>query len=323
MLGPIRGQGRVCRSHGRRVRYAREHFRDIPAPDRVVAGELAEPAVDADVLDGELAVGPADVEVVADGRGEERARAEVGAGVGAGVDRALEDRVGGRVPAVLEVGMARVADVVAGGEDKGAVVVLKVLGVRELLEEDGHEADGVGRRAGAALLGADRVRDVVLEVGARGILAVPAGREEDLDADTVGAVAIRERERLRDGCLVEAQAVVVERLVRRIRAAHRAPRRRASDHAETGRELHDFGLGTAVQVVHGPVGGHELKLASIPVLVVQSGGPVVGFVVLDFDGGARALAESIEIVGSCKIVATDYIVDVLAKASVNKQTIDK
>ena len=47
--------------------------------------------------------------------------------------------------------------------------------------------------------------------------------------------------------------------------------------------------------------------------VVERRGPVVGFVVLDCDTRAGALAKLIVIVGRSKIVAADYIVNVLGE----------
>ena len=105
--------------------------------------------------------------------------------------------------------------------------------------------------------------------------------------------------------------MVVEGLVRGVRG-HRASGGRAGDHAETLGELLDVGFGATVQVVDGPVGRYELELAGVPVLVVESRGPVVGLVLLDIDGRASALAERIEIVGRSKFAAAHYTMNVLA-----------
>ena len=126
----------------------------------------------------------------------------------------------------------------------------------------------------------DRVRDVVLEVGARDVLTIPACWEHDLDANAVGARALWERERLGDGRLIIAEAMVVEGLVRWI-ITHRASGSRAGDHAETLGELSNIGFGATMQVVDGPVYRYELELAGVPVLVVERWSPVVGLVVLD------------------------------------------
>ena len=149
-----------------------------------------------------------------------------------------------------------------------------------LLEEDRHKPHGVGGRAGASFMRTDRVRDVVLEVGARDVLTIPACWEHDLDANAVGARALWERERLGDGRLVKTEAMVVESLVRCI-IALRASGSRTGDHAETLGELLDIGFGAAMQVVDGPVCRYEFELAGVPVLVVERWSPVVGFVVLD------------------------------------------
>jgi hypothetical protein len=49
------------------------------------------------------------------------------------------------------------------------------------------------------------------------------------------------------------------------------------------------------------------------VLVVESWGPVVRLIILDLDAGASALAELIKIVSGSKVVATDYVVNMLAR----------
>ena len=252
MLHPVRRKGRVRRSKRWIVRNPSEHFRDIPAPNWVVTGQLRETAVNADILNRHLTLRATNMEVIVNGRREDWALAQASLGVRARVDCSLEHRVWGSVPTVLEIGMAGVSYVVTSSQGEGAIVVFEVLGVGKLLKEDGHESNGVGGGAGASFMRTDRVRNVVLEVGARGVSAIPARWEQDLDANAVGAIALRERERLRDGRLIKAEAVVVERLVRGIRA-HRASGGRAGDHAETRGELLDFGFGAAMQVVDGPV----------------------------------------------------------------------
>ncbi len=112
--------------------------------------------------------------------------------------------------------MAGVPYVVTGSQGEGTVVVFEVLGMGNLLDEDGHESNGMGGRAGTSFLRTNRVRDMVLEVGARGIPTIPARWEQDLDANAVGAIAVRESERLCDGRFVKAEAMVVESLVSRI-----------------------------------------------------------------------------------------------------------
>jgi len=148
--------------------------------------------------------------------------------------------------------VAGVPYVVAGGQDEGAVVVFEVLGMGNLFDEDSHEPDGMGGRAGASFLRTNRVRDMVLEVGTRSILTIPAGRKQDLDANTVGTVSVRECVRFWDGRFVEAEAMVIEGLVRRIRA-HRTPGRRACDHAKAWGELLNSCFGATMQVVDSPV----------------------------------------------------------------------
>lgn len=192
------------------------------------------------------------MEVIIDGRLEEWALAQTSLGVLAGIDCLLENRVRGGIPTVLEVRVAGVPYVVTGRQDEGAVVIFKVPSMGNLLDEDGHEPNGMGGRAGASFMRTGRVRDVVLEVGARGVPTIPARREQDLDTNAVGTSTLRERERLWDGRLVEAEAMVVEGLVPGIRA-HRASAGLAGDHTETLGELLDVGFGASMQVVDSPV----------------------------------------------------------------------
>ena len=129
--------------------------------------------------------------------------------------------------------------------------MLELACVSDLLEKDGHDPDRKGGRAGAPFMGTDRVRDMVLKIGARHVPAVPAGREHDLDANPIGTGTLGEFIRLCNGLLVVAEAMVVKCLVRGIRA-HRPPGSRAGDHAETLGELVDVSFSATVQVVDGP-----------------------------------------------------------------------
>jgi hypothetical protein len=142
--------------------------------------------------------------------------------------------------------------VVAGGQDKGTVIVFEPAGIGDLLDEDGHKPNGMGGGAGATFRRTDRVGDMVLEVGARSVLAVPARWELDLDANPVGTGAFGEFIALRDGRLIVAEAMEVESLLRGI-GAHHASTGRASDHTETLGELLNIGFGATMQVVDGPV----------------------------------------------------------------------
>jgi len=312
MLHPVRRESSVRRSPWWIVRNASEHLRDITAPDWVVAGQLRETAIDADVLHRHLTVRAANMEVVIDGRLEDWTLAQTSLGVLARVDCTLENGILGSVPTVLEVSVAGVPYVVTSRQDEAAIVIFEALGMGDLLDEDGHEPNGVGGRAGTSFLRTDRVRDVVLEVGARGVPTIPARREQDLDANAVGTVTFWEGERLWDGSLIEAEAMVVEGLFPGI-SAHRASVGLAGDHAEPLGELLNVGFCATMQVVDGPVRGDELELAGVPVLVVEIWSPVVGLVVLDCDGRARALEERIGVVGISKFVATHYAVNMLTR----------
>jgi len=147
--------------------------------------------------------------------------------------------------------MAGVSYVVASRQDKGAIIILVLAGVGDLLEEDRHKADGVGRRAGPSFMRTNRVRDMILEVGARSVLAIPARLEHDLDANPVGTRTLGEFERLWDGGLVVAETMEVECVV--VCGGTRCLFRRTSDHAETLRKLLDLLLGATMQVVDSPV----------------------------------------------------------------------
>ena len=50
MVHPVRRKGGVGRSKRRLIGNTSEYFRDITAPNRVVAGQLRETAVNADIL---------------------------------------------------------------------------------------------------------------------------------------------------------------------------------------------------------------------------------------------------------------------------------
>ena len=215
MFHPALRKTRVRRSVWRGVGNTSELFRDAAAPNRVVARQLIETTVDANILNRHQAVGATNIERLTHRCLEDRARVDVSSRVHASVDRLLENRVRGGIPTVLEVSMAGVSYGVASSQDEGAVVVFKIASPGDLLDEDGHKADGMGCRAGASFMGANRVRDMVLEVGACRILAIPACWEHDLDANPIGTVLFGEFERL---WTVTAEAMVVECLVRGIRA---------------------------------------------------------------------------------------------------------
>jgi len=88
--------------------------------------------------------------------------------------------------------MVGISYVVAGRQDEGAVIILVLEGIGDLLEEDGDKPDGVGGWAFASFMRANRVRDMVLVVGARYVLAIPARLEHDLDAKPAGTMTLGE-----------------------------------------------------------------------------------------------------------------------------------
>jgi hypothetical protein len=192
------------------------------------------------------------VKVVIDGRLQDRALAHTSLGVPAGIDCSLENRVRGSIPTILEVSVAGVPYVVTSRQDESAVIVWEVLSMGELLDEDGHKSNGMGGGAGTSFVRTDRVRDMVLEVGACGVPTIPARWEQDLDANAIGTFTLWEGERLWDGRFVVAEATVVEGLVRGV-GAHRVSGGLAGDHAEALGELPNVGFGATMQVVDGPV----------------------------------------------------------------------
>jgi len=220
----------------------------------------------------------------------------------------LEDRVGVGTPTVLEVSMAGVSYGVASGQGECAFIIREVFGVGKLLEEDSHKPFGVAGRAGAGFMIADRVRDMVLEVGARNVHAIPALREHDLDANPV-TLTLGEFERLRIVSVVVEAMVVECFVVCRVRHGLGSG---TSDHSEALRKLHTRLIAT-MQVVDSPSRRHELVLAGVLMLVVERWSPVVGFVFLDLDTRARAFAEVIVIVSSSKVATADYVVNMLAR----------
>ena len=208
--------------------------------------------------------------------------------------------------------MIGVSYVVASGQGECAIVILELVGFGKLLEEDRHKSFGMGGRAVTGFKRADRERDMVLEVGTRSILAIPARREHDLDAYPVWTSLLGEFERLRGVSLgifseaMEPESVVVGRVPPGLVSG-------TSDHAKTLRKLYVRLLAT-MEVVDTPsCCWHELKLAGVPMLVVETWSPVVGLVFLNLDARTRALAERIIIVSSSKVATADYVVNMLAR----------
>jgi len=219
----------------------------------------------------------------------------------------LEHRVVVGTPTVLKVSMAGVSYGVAGGQGECAIVIREVFGVGNLLDEDSHKPFGVAGRAGAEFIRADRVRDMVLGVGAHGVHTIPARREQDLDANRV-TVTLGEVERLRIVSIGEA--TVAECIV--VGSVPHGLGRGTGDHSEALGKLH-MRLIATMQVVDSPSRRHELVLSGVLMLVVERWSPVVGFVFLDLDTRARAFAEHIEIVSSIKVATADYVVNMLAR----------
>ena len=123
-------------------------------------------------------------------RGERGTVHDVPVRVGAVVDGVLEEI---DVPTVLEVAVVSVARGVSVGEDPsaGSPEVEVVHGDQHLVEER-DELDGVGVRTVAAVEVLDRIGHVRLVVRRVDVLAVPAGGEEYLGAQSIGTAVIEE-----------------------------------------------------------------------------------------------------------------------------------
>lgn len=118
---------------------------------------------------------------------ENRAVLDQPAGVRALVNRLLQDA---GFPALHEVTVVAVARWVAVGQHELAVHVLERVGVPDGLVEEGDEAVLVAVGAGS-VHDQRRIGDVGFVIGRVGILAVPARREHDLKANTIGAEGVQ------------------------------------------------------------------------------------------------------------------------------------
>ena len=105
---PIRRKSRVRRPKWRIVRNPGGHFRDGPAPNWVVAGQLFERAVKADVLNRDVILRLTKTVIKVQERIEDCAIFDMIIDVRAIVDCSLENRVLGSIPTVREVGIAGV-----------------------------------------------------------------------------------------------------------------------------------------------------------------------------------------------------------------------
>src|SRR5258706_946665 len=121
-----------------------------------------------------------------------------------------------------------------------------------LLKLERHKPNGMGGRAGASFRRTDRVRDVVHEVCARGILTIPARREYNLHENAFVAKSFWERVRHWVGRLCVVHALVDDGLVRWSRARCTFLGR-AGDHAEARGELPNVGFGATMIVVDAPL----------------------------------------------------------------------
>ena len=91
MIHPAVRKSRDTRSPWRIVGNSSELFRDVAAPYGVVAWELIETTINADVLDGQLGNGVTDVEHFTSVRLEDLAGIYIGSRVRACIDGLLEE----------------------------------------------------------------------------------------------------------------------------------------------------------------------------------------------------------------------------------------
>lgn len=139
---------------------------------------------------------------------EERAIADLARRVGTGIDRLLQKV---RVPALDEVAVVAVPGRIAVGNDELALAVPERVRVPDRLVEQRHEPRLEAFRA-HAIHDFARIGHVGLVVVGIHVLAVPARREHQLEADSVRAVLIQVR-LVRQGMAIEGRfriSVVVE-----------------------------------------------------------------------------------------------------------------
>ena len=116
-----------------------------------------------------------------------------------------------------------------------------------LLQPERHKPNGMGGRAGVSLDRTDGVRDVVLEVWATDVLAIPARRHYNMHEKASGAICRWERvRRIIDPLVVETHEL--DGLVF-VRVGHRASVGVAGDHAEAFGKSLNVGFGATMQVV--------------------------------------------------------------------------
>jgi hypothetical protein len=121
-------------------------------------------------------------------KSEDRAGFDHAGQVGALVDGSLEDLA---FPTIHEVGVVSMAGGITIGPDEFTSLTAESKGVPDRLEEEGDQANGVSRGA-VAVISQVRIGHVRFVVRGVQVLSVPAGWEEDLGAETVGAGVIKE-----------------------------------------------------------------------------------------------------------------------------------
>lgn len=228
---------------------------------------------------------------------EDRAVGEKAAVVGALIDGLLESR---NVPTVDKVAVESVTSGVTLSKDERLTatvpLVVEVASVVVDLVEDGDQMDGVSVRALAAVVattnGVGHVGHVISRIK---VDTIPARREEDLGAETIGTLLVGKTVSSA-GAAAVVEADKADSLGSKIVGVVTLEGV-TSEHAETfGEGLELIVVGTAtLKVVDshatidtGTVTGLVYVLErSILVLEVQSRGPVVGKILLD--GARRAV----------------------------------
>ncbi|CAG8630544.1 17608_t:CDS:2, partial [Acaulospora colombiana] len=194
------------------------------------------------------------------------------------------------IPTIKEIYGGTRASWVTRREHKGMrttlpPLILPRIGIPNDLVKYRDQTNGVGRGADA-IVHSVRIGHMGLVVGRIEVNTIPAGREEDLGAQTIGAVGIRDAGSLgRLACIVETDkgnGLLAKRTSERdILGIIRSQERVSGEHLETRRKWMDHLLivGSSLEVVNGRASNllDSLKLAIRP-LVKQGRGPIIGTV---------------------------------------------
>ena len=192
-LRPARGDRDLSRYEAwrRRVRVGACWLRDASVPEGVAAGENRERGLEARRLVDNFRLENAGIRRgLIDRRGKRRAVHEVPVRVWTVIDGVLKEVY---VPSVREVAVMSISGRVPVREDPSAVApIVELVDGDEHFVEQGDEMNWVTIGAIARVESLNRVRHVRLVVGGVEVDSVPARREEDLRAQAVRTVVIKE-----------------------------------------------------------------------------------------------------------------------------------